>query len=56
MEAAIRGALERAGIPGAKERVRIYDSARLALDRSLERQGVHEAERSRGRTAPGLKI
>ncbi|EDQ31528.2 hypothetical protein HPDFL43_21227 [Hoeflea phototrophica DFL-43] len=45
MEAAIRGALERAGIPGAQERVRIYDSARLALDRSLERQGVHEVGR-----------
>jgi hypothetical protein len=45
MEAAIRGALERAGIPGAQERVRIYDSARLALDRSLERQGVHEVDR-----------
>ncbi len=45
MEAAIRGALERAGIPGAQERVRIYDSARLALDRSLERQGVHEADK-----------
>lgn len=45
MEAAIRGALERAGIPGAQERIRIYDSARLALDRSLERQGVHESDR-----------
>ncbi|WP_394690906.1 hypothetical protein [Hoeflea sp.] len=45
MEAAIRGALERAGIPGAQERISIYDSARLALDRSLERQGVHEVDR-----------
>ncbi len=45
MEAAIRGALERAGIPGAQARVRIYDSARLALDRSLERQGVTEPDK-----------
>jgi hypothetical protein len=45
MEAAIRGALERAGIPGAQARVRIYDSARLALDRSLERQGVNEPDK-----------
>lgn len=45
MEAAIRGALERAGIPGAQARVRIYDSARLALDRSLERQGVSEPDK-----------
>ncbi|OCW56444.1 hypothetical protein [Hoeflea olei] len=40
MEAAIRGALDKAGIPGAQARRRIYDSARGALDRSLERQGV----------------
>ena len=40
MEAAIRGALEKAGIPGAQARRRIYDSARGALDRSLERQGI----------------
>lgn len=45
MEAAIRGALERAGIPGAQTRARIYESARSALDRSLERQGVAEPER-----------
>ena len=40
MEAAIRGALEKAGIPGAQARRKIYDSARGALDRSLERQGI----------------
>lgn len=45
MEAAIRGALERAGIPGAQARARIYESARTALDRSLERQGVSDPER-----------
>jgi hypothetical protein len=45
MEAAIRGALEKAGIPGARARERIYDSARSALDRSLERQGVSDGER-----------
>ena len=45
MEAAIRGALEKAGIPGAQARRRIYDSARGALDRSLERQGITDAER-----------
>lgn len=37
--------MERAGIPGAQARVRIYDSARLALDRSLERQGVNEPDK-----------
>jgi len=45
MEAAIRGALEKAGIPGAQARRRIYDSARGALDRSLERQGIMDADR-----------
>jgi len=45
MEAAIRGALEKAGIPGAQARRRIYDSARGALDRSLERQGIVDADR-----------
>ena len=45
MEAAIRGALEKAGIPGAQARRRIYDSARGALDRSLERQGVVDPDR-----------
>jgi len=45
MEAAIRGALEKAGIPGAQARRRIYDSARAALDRSLERQGVADPHR-----------
>ncbi|MEM5494655.1 hypothetical protein [Hoeflea sp. AS16] len=45
MEAAIRGALDKAGIPGAQARRRIYDSARAALDRSLERQGIIEPER-----------
>ncbi|MEP3436804.1 MAG: hypothetical protein ABJN75_08480 [Hoeflea sp.] len=45
MEAAIRGALEKAGIPGAQARQRIYDSARGALDRSLERQGITDAAR-----------
>ncbi|KGF70507.1 hypothetical protein LL06_04480, partial [Hoeflea sp. BAL378] len=44
MEAAIRGALEKAGIPGAQARRRIYDSARGALDRSLERQGIADAQ------------
>jgi hypothetical protein len=45
MEAAIRGALDKAGIPGAQARRRIYDSARAALDRSLERQGITDPER-----------
>ncbi|MDP2732141.1 MAG: hypothetical protein Q8O63_03375 [Hoeflea sp.] len=45
MEAAIRGALDKAGIPGAQTRRRIYDSARAALDRSLERQEVTDPER-----------
>ena len=45
MEAAIRGALDKAGIPGAQARRRIYDSARAALDRSLERQGIADPER-----------
>ena len=45
MEAAIRGALEKAGIPGAQARRRIYDSARGALDRSLERQGIINADK-----------
>lgn len=45
MEAAIRGALDKAGIPGAQARRRIYDSARAALDRSLERQGIIDPER-----------
>lgn len=45
MEAAIRGALDKAGIPGAQARRRIYDSARAALDRSLERQGIVDPER-----------
>lgn len=45
MEAAIRGALDKAGIPGAQARRRIYDSARSALDRSLERQGIIEPDR-----------
>ncbi|WP_435662345.1 hypothetical protein [Hoeflea sp.] len=45
MEAAIRGALDKAGIPGAQARRRIYDSARAALDRSLARQGIADAER-----------
>ena len=45
MEAAIRGALDKAGIPGAQARRRIYDSARSALDRSLERQGITDPER-----------
>lgn len=45
MEAAIRGALDKAGIPGAQTRRRIYDSARAALDRSLERQDVTDPER-----------
>lgn len=45
MEAAIRGALEKAGIPGAQARRRIYDSARGALDRSLERQGILDADK-----------
>ncbi|MBC7281872.1 hypothetical protein [Hoeflea sp.] len=45
MEAAIRGALEKAGIPGAQARRRIYDSARGALDRSLERQGIIDADK-----------
>lgn len=45
MEAAIRGALEKAGIPGAQARRRIYDSARGALDRSLERQGINDADK-----------
>lgn len=45
MEAAIRGALERAGIPGAQARLRIYESARIALDRSLERQGIADPGR-----------
>lgn len=45
MEAAIRGALDKAGIPGAQARRRIYDSARAALDRSLKRQGITDAER-----------
>jgi hypothetical protein len=45
MEAAIRGALDKAGIPGAQARRRIYDSARAALDRSLERQGIADSER-----------
>lgn len=44
MEAAIRGALDKAGIPGAQARRRIYDSARAALDRSLERQGITDPE------------
>lgn len=43
MEAAIRSALDRAGIPGAEARGRIYQSARTALERSLERQGITEA-------------
>ncbi|WP_412051018.1 hypothetical protein ACK6D9_06140 [Hoeflea sp. Naph1] len=46
MEAAIRSALERAGIPGAQARERIYDSARGALKRSLERQGIEHPERA----------
>lgn len=45
MEVAIRGALDKAGIPGAQARRRIYDSARAALDRSLERQGIIDPER-----------
>ena len=45
MEAAIRGALDKAGIPGAQARRRIYDSARAALDRSLERQGIADPHR-----------
>ena len=40
MEAAIRGALERAGSPDTTMRARIYQSARQALARSLERQGL----------------
>ncbi|MCY0149718.1 hypothetical protein OEG84_18885 [Hoeflea sp. G2-23] len=46
MEAAIRSALERAGIPGAQARERIYESARGALERSLERQGIDQPERA----------
>ena len=45
MEAAIRGALDKAGIPGAQARRRIYDSARAALDRSLERQEISDPDR-----------
>lgn len=45
MEAAIRGALDKAGIPGAQARRRIYESARTALDRSLERQGITDPAR-----------
>ncbi|MDF1608743.1 hypothetical protein PZ897_11190 [Hoeflea sp. YIM 152468] len=45
MEAAIRGALDKAGIPGAQARRRIYDSARAALDRSLERQEISDPQR-----------
>lgn len=40
MEAAIRGALERAGTHGAGQRAQIYRSARTALQRSLEKQGI----------------
>lgn len=40
MEAAIRNALDRAGDPDAEMRARIYHSARQALARSLERQGL----------------
>jgi hypothetical protein len=40
MEAAIRNALDRAGNPDAATRARIYQSARQALSRSLERQGI----------------
>lgn len=47
MESAIRGALEKAGIPGAQARRAIYDSARAALDRSLERQQIVDVERVR---------
>lgn len=43
MESAIRSALDRAGIPGAEARGRIYQSARTALERSLERQGIDDA-------------
>lgn len=45
METAIRAALEKAGIPGAQTRQRIYDSARGALDRSLARQSITDPER-----------
>lgn len=45
MEAAIRTALDKAGIPGAQARRHIYDSARAALDRSLERQNIADPER-----------
>ncbi|WP_156174571.1 hypothetical protein [Hoeflea sp. IMCC20628] len=45
MEAAIRTALDKAGIPGAQARRHIYDSARAALDRSLERQDIIDPER-----------
>lgn len=45
METAIRGALDKAGIPGAQARRRIYDSARAALDRSLERQEISDPQR-----------
>lgn len=44
MEAAIRSALDRAGIPGAEARGRIYQSARTALERSLERQGIADSD------------
>ena len=40
METAIRGALERAGTPDISQREQIYASARHALQRSLEKQGV----------------
>lgn len=51
MEAAIRGALDRAGNPDATMRARIYQSARQALSRSLERQGLTDPELMRDQSA-----
>ncbi|MCY0093343.1 hypothetical protein [Hoeflea ulvae] len=45
MESAIREALDKAGIPGAQARQRIYEAARAALDRSLDRQDITDAAR-----------
>lgn len=51
MEAAIRGALDRAGSPDATMRARIYQSARQALSRSLERQGLTDPDLMRDQSA-----